>query len=155
MTIPAGTTESIDFKYMKPKAWVYGDIRDETGSLIDLPIHVGLENRTTDGESSAMVINGHYTIPAVIEINGSDSTNYFQMRVDDNMLIPDYLVPDDNESFPLSYGDSLEKNLTAFTTDTLIYGYVTEDGGPPSQSYQFYANSDSFGRTGTMSDQSL
>jgi len=151
---PTGNTSSIDFNYTKPRAWVYGDLTDENGNLFDRQLYIGLENQTTGGESSAMLDNGHYILPAAIEIFGNDSTNYFQLHLDANALIPDYLVPRDNEFFPLSFGDSLEKNLTAYTTDALIYGFVTENGGTPSQSYQFYAGSDTFGYTLTMSDLS-
>ncbi len=154
ITAPAGNTGSIDFTYKKPRAWVYGDLKDENSSILDMQIYIGLENQTAGGESSAMLDNGHYNLPAAIEIFGNDSTNYFQLNLDANALIPDYLVPRDNEPFPLSIGDSLEKNLTAYTTDALIYGNVTENGGAPSQSYLFSAASDTFGYTHTMSDQS-
>ena len=154
ITAPAGNTGSIDFNYTKPRAWVYGDLKDENGNIPDRQIHIGLENQTTGSESSAMLDNGHYNLPAAIEIFGNDSTNYFQLHLDADALIPDYLVPRDNEPFPLSIGDSLEKNLTAYTTDALIYGYVKENGGAPSQSYLFSAVSDTFGYTQTMSGQS-
>jgi hypothetical protein len=55
-------------------------------------------------------------------------------------------------SFPVSFGDSVEKNITIYETNSLIYGYVTEESGPPSQSYQIMANNDVMGYTRSMSD---
>ena len=152
VTAPAGNTGSIDFTYLKPGAWIYGDLRDEEGTLIEINTYMGLQNQSNGNQSSGIMVDGHYNLPAAIEVMGNDSTNYFNLYLDNSSLIPSYLVPQNNQSFPLSIGDSLEINLTAYSTDTLIYGYVTENGGAPSGSYQFYASSDIFGATMSMSD---
>ena len=152
LTAPAGNTGSIDFTYRKAQAYVYGDLLDEEGSLIEINTYAGLNNQTTGAESWGSVDNGHFNLAAPVEVIGEDSTNYFTIYLDNNDLIPDYLIPQNNEPFPVSIGDSLEKNITVYTADTLIYGYVTENGGAPSQAYQFSANSETFGYTQTMSD---
>lgn len=153
-TAPAGNTGSIDFTYIQPDAWVYGDLLDEYGTLINIDTYIGLSNQTNGQETWQSLENGHFNLPAPIEIIENDSTNYFYLYLDNEALIPDYLVPQSNEPFPLSVGDSLERDITVYTADTLIYGYVTENGGNPSQSYQFYAGSDAYGYTQTMSDPS-
>ena len=151
-TAPAGNTGLIDFTFEKAQAWVYGDLLDEEGTLIEINTYIGLSNQTNGSESSGMLVDGHYNLPAAIEVIGGDSTNYFNLNLDNNALIPIYLVPQNNEPFPVSIGDSLQRIITVHTADTLIYGYVTENGSDPSQSYQFMANSDTFGYTQIMSD---
>ncbi|MEJ2054431.1 MAG: T9SS type A sorting domain-containing protein [Calditrichaceae bacterium] len=151
-TAPAGNTGSIDFTFLEPQAWVYGDLRDENGTLIDRDLYAGLENQTGGSETTGLIENGHFNLPAAIQINGTDSTNYFQLHLDSDALVPDYMVPQDNEPFPISFGDSLEKNLTAYTTDAIIYGYVQENGAEPAQAYQFTGGSDMFGYTETVSN---
>ena len=89
--IPAGNTDSLNFYFLLPKAFVYGDLIDQDLNLININGYVGLENRTTDEESQAAVTNGHFVIPAPLTIINGDSTNYFQMRVDEDMIFPDYL----------------------------------------------------------------
>ncbi len=150
--IPAGNTGSLDFYFQLPKAFVYGDLIDQDLNLIDLNGHVGLENRTTNEESAAQVTNGHYVIPAPITIINGDSTNYFQMRVDEDMIFPDYLGPAWGNEFPVSFGDSLNRDLKLYKTDAVIYGYVTEDSNLPSKAYEISANSDMFGYMNLMSD---
>ena len=154
LSIPAGNTGSIDFTFKLPSSYVYGSIFDQDGVLIDRDGNIGLYNETTDGESRSMVSGGHYTLPAEVVIEGSDSTNTFRIRTDDDMLIPDYLQPPDNMPFEIGWGDSLEYNLVAYQTDAIIYGYVTEDSQNPSKMYQFSAWSDSLGQTMAESDPS-
>jgi hypothetical protein len=101
-----------------------------------------------------VVRNGHFTLPALVVIQGSDSTNTFVIRADDQMLIPDYLKPVENQTFEVTWGDSMAYNLVAYQTDSKIYGYITEDGQNPSKKYQFMAGSDSLGSTTTESDPS-
>jgi hypothetical protein len=152
LTAPAGETDSINFYYAMPKAWIYGDLLDQDGMLISKDGYVGLENRTTGYDSHGILDKGHFIVPAVVEIQGNDSTNYFQLRVQDEVLIPDYMIPSHGSDFPVTFGDSVEKNIIAFATDSMIYGYVTENSGPPSKIYEVSANADSFGYTDSKSD---
>ncbi len=154
LSIPAGNTGSLNFTFSLPSSYVYGAIYDQEGVLIERDGYVYLYNETTGGENESVVSNGHYTIPAQVTIQGSDSTNTFQIRTDDNMFIPDYLRPPDNMQFELTWGDSMEYNLVAYQTNARIYGYITENGQNPSKMYQFGAWSDSLGQTMTKSDQS-
>ena len=153
-TFEAGNTGSIDFAYSKPGAYVYGDLRDEEDSPIEITTYIGIQNQTSGNENWGMLVDGHYNLPVTIQINGTDSTNYVNLNLSSDALIPNYLIPQMYEPFALTYGDSLEKNLTVYTTDTLIYGYVTENGSNPSGSYRFYASTETFGSTTTLSDPS-
>jgi hypothetical protein len=149
---PAGNTDSINFYYEVPKAWVYGNLIDQDGVVITRDGFVSLENTTIDQSTDAPLQNGHFNLPAIVQAQGSDSTNYFRLRIQTEVLIPDYMVPNDYHEFPVSIGDSIERNLVAFATDDKIFGFVTENSGSPSKRYLISANSDSFGNTGTMSD---
>ncbi len=153
-SIPAGNTASINFTFKLPSSYVYGSIFDQNGTLINRDGYVNLANQTSGGETESVVTGGHYTIPAQVIIQGSDSTNTFQIRTDDRMLIPDYLQPPDNKQFELTWGDSLEYNLVAYQTNAKIYGYISENGQNPSKLYRFRAWSDSLGQTETESDPS-
>lgn len=150
--IPAGNTDSLNFNYVLPTAYIYGDILNQNNELINVNGYVGLENQTTGAESHAEVTDGHYVIPAPITVYGQDSTNYFQFRVDEEMIFSDYLGPAHQNKFPLSYGDSIRKDLKLFETNAVIYGYVTENSELPSKAYEFHGYSDSLGYMNTMSD---
>jgi len=153
LSIPAGNTGSINFTFILPSSYVHGSIFDQNEALIICDGYISLSNETTGGQTESVVRGGHFTIPAQVVIQGSDSTNTFIIRTDDKMLIPDYLSPADMQ-FELKWGDSLEYNLVAYQTNATIYGYVTEDGENPSKTYQFAAWSELFGQTMTESDPS-
>jgi hypothetical protein len=154
MSIPAGNTGSLDFTFKLPSSYVYGSLYDQNGAIIDRDGWIYLQNQTTGSETESVVRDGHYAVPALVVIQGSDSTNTFIIRTDDQMLIPDYLKPNDNKTFEVTWGDSMAYNLVAYQTDAKIFGYITEDGQNPSKIYQFMAWSDSLGSTLTESDPS-
>ncbi len=154
LSIPAGNTGSINFTFKLPSSYVYGSFYDQNSALIDRDGYVYLSNQTTGSETESVVRNGHFTIPALVVIQGSDSTNTFVIRADDQMLIPDYLKPVENQTFEVTWGDSMEYNLVAYQTNAKIFGYITEDGQNPSKKYQFMAASESLGSTITESDPS-
>jgi len=154
LSLPAGNTGSLDFTFNLPSSYVYGSIFDQNAALIDRDGYIYLSNQSTGVETEAVVRNGHYTIPALVVIQGSDSSNTFIIRTDDQMLIPDYLKPPENQAFEVTWGDSILHNLVAYQTDTKIFGYITEDGQNPSKKYQFMAASDQLGSTLTESDPS-
>ena len=151
MSIPAGNTSSVDFTFILPSSYVYGRMNDQNGALIDRDGWIYLYNQTTGAESESVVRNGYYTVPAQVVIQGSDSTNTFQIRTDDRMFASDYLRPAEKQ-VELAWGDSLEYNLVAYQTNAKIYGYITENGQNPSKKYQFMAMSDQLGSAITESD---
>ena len=151
-TIPAGNTGGFDFHFTLPRAWVYGDLLDQDGILVERTGFIALENQQTDTESEGQIIQGKYNIPAAITPIGDDSTNYFYLRPDDNLIYPDYMSPPQEEPFPVSIGDSIRRDLMIYATNAVIYGYVTEEEGPPSQAYEFSAYSDTFGYMEILSD---
>jgi hypothetical protein len=152
LTIPAGNTGSLDFNFTLPSSYVYGAIYDQNGTLIERDGYITLSNMTTDNQNQSVVKGGYYNLPAQVEIMGNDSMNAFILRPDENMLVPDYLNPPDNHPFNLTWGDSLEHNLTAYQTNATIIGYITENGGSPSKTYKFTAWADSLGSTWSESD---
>jgi hypothetical protein len=149
-----GANGPYNFNFLLPQAYVYGEIKDQNGSSTDINGFIRLENTTTDDGTDGNIQEGTYILPAIIQIQGNDSTNYFRFRADDQGFVPDYLVPEEREDFPLSVGDSLRHDLIAYETDTMIYGFVTKDGGNPDQSYEIHAWSDSLGYTNSESDPS-
>ena len=153
-TIPAGNTGSLDFIFSLPTSYVYGTVYDQEGAVIDRDGYIYMRNQTTGGETESVIKGGHYTIPVQVVIQGSDSTNIFQIGTNDQMFIPDYLRPIEHGDVEVTWGDSMEYNLVAYQTNAKIYGYVTENGQNPSQTYQFGAWSDSLGQTMTESDPS-
>jgi hypothetical protein len=153
LSIPAGNTGSINFTFFLPSSYVNGSIYDQDGTLVDVDGYINLSNEITGGETQSIVSGGHFSIPAQVVIDGSDSTNTFIIRTDDRMFVPDYLQPAENE-FELKWGENLEYNLVAYQTNDIINGYVTENSQTPSKAYQFMAWSDSLGQTRTESDPS-
>jgi len=150
--IPAGNTDSLNFHYALPTAYIYGNFLDQDNVLLNINGYVGLENQTTGAESNGEVTDGHYILPVPVRIIGIDSTNYFDLRVQEEMIFPEYLGPAHQESFPVSYGDSIKRDIKLFATNAVIYGYVTENSELPSKAYEFHAYSDSLGYMNTMSD---
>jgi hypothetical protein len=153
LQVPAAGLSSIDFYYKLPASWIYGDIKDQSGAQVDINGWISWRNTTNEEEGDGQLLDGHFNLPVSVTPQGQDSTNYFYLDLNDESFIPDYLAPQlQQQSFPVSVGDSVEKNIMVYKTNSLIYGYVYEQSGAPSQSYQIMASSDVMGYTRTMSD---
>ena len=156
INLNTGENGPFDFFLERPNTYVYGNILDEHMNVINIYDEVTLVNLNSSQETSGDVVDGSFSIPAVFE--GDDTLNVpFRLDMWGNGLIPDYLAPNSWDNpyyrFYLSLGDSLEKNITVYSTDTVIYVAVLQEGNPPEQSYTFYAQNDSLGITWENSDQ--
>jgi hypothetical protein len=152
LQVPGSGVNNIDFYFILPSAWVYGQLLDQDGLPVSLNGWISCRNNDTNEENQGQIQNGHYSIPVHVSVQGSDSTNYCRLDVNDQIFFPQYLAPQLQDQFPVSMGDSLEKNIVVYATNSFIYGYVYEQSGPPSQSYQFMANSDSIGYSRALSN---
>ncbi len=150
--ITSGDTTGIDFYFQKAKAWVYGQIQDESGVLIPVNDGIALQNFDTNDYSGGPVTDGEFLLP--VAFPDGDTTAQFTIEYYGENLLPDYMIPAQSEPFTVNMGDSLEKNLTAFATDAVIYGYVTENGQPPNSSYKIVSYTDIFGTSISYSDSS-
>jgi hypothetical protein len=135
-------TSGIDFLYTLPTAYVYGTVKDDRDSSLSSEVLVHWQNETLETQGYLFTADTFWFGLQAGEIKVALSGDY---------LIPDYLVPESQE-FMLNDQDSLEKNFTCYRTDASIFGLVTEDGGVPSKSYLFRAESQSIGWTESRSD---
>jgi hypothetical protein len=150
--VPAAGVNDIDFSFALPSSWIYGNILDQAGAQVLMNGWISCRNTTTEQESEGQLQDGHYNLPLTIIPQGQDSTNYFRLDLNGDMFIPNYLAPQTYEDiFPVSSGDSIQKNIVVYATNSIIYVYVTEDAGAPSKSYQISAGSE-IGYTRSMSD---
>jgi hypothetical protein len=153
LQVPATGVDSVDFYFAAPASWIYGEIRNQDEVHVDMDGWINWRNNDNNEEGEGQIQNGYFNLPVSVTPQGQDSTNDFYLDVNDESFYPDYLAPQlYQNSFPVSFGDSVEKNITIYETNSLIYGYVTEESGPPSQSYQIMANNDVMGYTRSMSD---
>ncbi len=155
LNLSLGENGPYDFLLERPDTYVYGKVYDEQMNIVNVHDYVNLVNLNSSQETDTEIIEGSFTIPAVFE--GSDTTDVpFRLDLWGIGLIPNYLIPItwDNPyyRFYLSMGDSVEKNFYVYSTDTVIYVVLTQEGGTPSQSYTFNAQNDSLGRTWSDSD---
>ena len=145
-----GENSPFDFYLELPNTFVYGKVYDEQDNLIPVHDYLNLVNLNSHQESDAEIIDGSYRIPALFD--GSDTTDVpFQLDIWGAGLVPDYMAPntwdDPSYRFNLSVGDSLEKNIYVYSTDTVIYAEVREEGQTPAQNYTLHAYHETFGNT--------
>lgn len=138
------------FNLSLPSAWVYGSVLDETGNLVPTSGWGSLENLHSGQETDFNVVLGQYKVGA--PFTGDDTSNVpFRLNYDDEQLIPDYLMPDTwgnpNYQFNLSLGDSVEKNIYVYSSDTVIYVIGLKDGHPMNGNVRAWAHSDLYGQT--------
>ena len=151
LMVPAAGVNNIDFNFSLGSAWIYGDLVDQLGSPVLINSWIGCTNTTLNERADGEIQNGHYNIPLHIVPQGDDSTNYFRIDIDNSGFAPNYLAPNLQTEFPVSMGDSIENDIVVYTTNSKIYGWITENSGPPSKSYMFFASSINFGNTSTLS----
>ncbi len=152
LQVPASGVSSIDFYYTAAASWIYGDIKNQAGAQVMINSWINWRNNTNGEEAEYQIVDGHFNLPVSVTPQGQDSTNYFYLDINDEIFFPDYLAPQlHDDSFPVSFGDSVERIITVYETNSLIYGYITEQSGPPSQSYQLMATTE-VGYTRAMSD---
>jgi hypothetical protein len=151
--VPSSGVDSIDFYFNSPSAWLYGDLIDQDEEQVLIDGWMSVRNNTLNESNEGQIQSGHYNIPLHIVPQGDNTTNYFRIEMDNQMFMPNYLAPNlYQDEFPISMGDSLQKNIVVYAANSRIYGYIYEQGGPPSQSYMFSSNSETVGSSWANSD---
>ncbi|NOX87720.1 MAG: T9SS type A sorting domain-containing protein [Calditrichaeota bacterium] len=148
--IQNGENSGFDFNLQNPKAWVYGSVLNEDGEVVPVAGWGSLENLNTYQEVEFSPHEGQFKVGA--PFSGDDTVNVpFRLALWSEELIPDYLMPDtwDNPlySFNLSAGDSLEKNIYVYSTDTVIYVIGRMNDQPLSAEFEAWARNAEVGQT--------
>ncbi len=149
VVIHTGENGVFHFLLKNPKAWVYGSLLDDLGNVIPMMAWGSIENIRSGQESEFSMMEGHYQVAAPFA--GDDTSNVlFRLNFWCEDLVPDYMMPDTWEDptyeFALSYGDSLQKNIVTYRTDTVIYVIALKDGHP-MQGARVWANSNVYGQS--------
>jgi len=109
-----GIEPGYDFNYITPNAWVKGTVKDEDGDpLANREIWAGREwgsSTWTDTD-----VNGNYVVGVL--------AGEWMIGVDEEDLIPDYLVPYDHH-VNVTQGDTADLDFLAHSTDAEISGNV-------------------------------
>ena len=148
--IQSGANGPFDFVLNTPSAWVYGSVRDENGKLIPVTGWGSLVNDKNDLSADFMTMNGEYKVGAPFA--QGDTVNVpFHLEYWSDALIPDYMIPatwnNPAYKFQLSAGDSVEKNIIAYSADAVIYVIARKDSQPLSGDFRVNANNDQYGQT--------
>ncbi|MCH8012475.1 MAG: carboxypeptidase regulatory-like domain-containing protein [Candidatus Marinimicrobia bacterium] len=109
-----GHLTGFDFDYIAPNAWIEGVVTDEDGDPLDSVV-VWANQEKGPGTWTETDSTGHYTL-GVLE-------GYWWVGLDNEDLIPDYLVPWDEYPF-VTVGDTVNVDFTAYATDATISGIV-------------------------------
>lgn len=146
----SGTITGIDFAYTLPVDSIYGMVVDQNDNPV-FPAYVWCSPQSGEGEKECDVTDGSY----VIYFSGSE-LGAWNIGVSSDMLAPNYTVPL-SVSFNNSSIHDINYDLVCYTTDTVVYARITEQGGEPSHQYRVDANQDVIeqmaqGISGTGSD---
>ncbi len=149
VVIHSGENGVFRFLLKNPRAWVYGSLQDDLGNVIPMMGWGSIENLHSGQESEFNMMDGHYQVAA--SFAGDDTSNVpFRLNFWCEELVPNYMMPDTWENpmyeFSLSYGDSLEKNIVTYRTDTVIYVIALKDGHP-MQDARAWARNDNYGQS--------
>ncbi len=146
-----GDNPNTDLFFTLPTAFIYGQLLDENQDKITgVEGEVWAQNIDNGGESVVPLEDGEFTLGVSIPIE--DASNAFFLGIDSDDLIPNYMAPFNNNLFDIANGDSIERNIAAFSTNATIYGYITLDGQGSGLLHQINAHTDTLGYTETMSD---
>ena len=134
--IVSGVVDSVNFSYELPADSIFGEVRDQDDSLLVLNLSMWCSPRFSGPSyKNYESTDGKYKI-----LFGSSELGRWDLGLDSDNLVPDYLVPNGFE-FNNQTQHSIEHNFTCQKTDTAIYGRVTESGGLPTHSYRIRAES--------------
>jgi hypothetical protein len=152
LTVQAGVNSGFDLFLALPNAFLYGDLLDENGVIIDVNGY-GDVIRLNDGqENEFMIDQGHFTGP--VDIPGNERSGQFFLRIGGEGLNPEYLSPsqENQDTVLVSKGDSTQNDIKVYKADNKIYAKITKEGGLPGESFKFFAYSSSFGANESFSD---
>ncbi|RKZ31330.1 hypothetical protein DRQ33_07150 [bacterium] len=143
-----GDTSGIDFTYNVSTACVYGDVKDIDDNPIIRDVHIYLVDQSSGERTETVTSGGSYIFTDV-------EPGEYKIDVTTADLIPDYLTQlywdDPYFHFTLAAGDSIRKDLTCYPSDTTITGYITMDGGIPTEGFYIFAFNTVMGFTKSLS----
>ena len=146
-----GENGNVDLFFSRPNSFIYGQLMDESGEkLTSVEGEVWAQNIDNGSESVSSLLDGEFNIGVSVEADAA--YNDFFIGVDSEDLMPDYLIPFNNNFFQISHGDSLVRDITVFSANASIHGYISIDGVGTGLMHQIDANSDSIGYTQSYSD---
>ncbi len=131
-----GDVSGVDFLIKNPDGIVKGSFFDDLGNLItDRVIGLNIEEVQTFQDVAYYEFDGG-------EYGFGLAIGDYRINVDDNGLIPDYMVPNSWENPDLEFsivgGDTIVRDITFFRGDTVIYAMVYVNGAPANQPGQFF-----------------
>ncbi len=124
----SGEITGIDFDYTLPADSVYGYVMDEADNLIEMA-YVFCSPQGGGPEKNYDVTDGSYTI-----YFGPSELGLWWLGVSADMLAPNYMAPQ-NVAIDNSVTHSINQDLVCYTTDTVVYARITEEGGAPTHEY--------------------
>jgi hypothetical protein len=134
----SGIITNIDFDYTAPTDSLYGQIKDENGTVITIPARVYCNPMFSGaGNKDVQSVDGNYCI-----YFGSSEHGLWYAGVSQDNLVPTYVVPD-GFGFDNDTSSSIYHDFVCYTADTVLFARVTENGATPSHQYMLYAQSDS------------
>jgi hypothetical protein len=126
----SGVVDDVNFTYMAPADSMYGLIKDQRDSLITAHVYIHCSPEFSGpSQKDAETTDGTYRI-----YFGSSEYGRWNAGLDPANLVPDHLCPS-NFEFDNSVTHSFRYDFTCYTTDTVIYARVTEQGHDPVHSY--------------------
>ena len=145
-----GDTSGVDFFYIPEIGSVFGDILDISGTPITDSVHIYLVDQSSGTRTEQLATGGSYNFEDV-------QPGEYKIDVTTADLIPEYMTElywdDPYFHFTLEAGDSIQKNLTCYPTDTSIIGHIYMDGAP-AESLYLYTFNETMGFSKAMSDAS-
>jgi len=138
----SGVIDSINFAFMAPSDSIYGEIRDQDGALLTIPIYVHCYSNSggSDGKD-VQAINGSYAI-----YFAPTEFGIWNIGLSGENIIPDYLIPMDYQ-FDNTVNHTQRHDFICQAADTVIYARITEQGNYPSHQYMVFAQSNALQAT--------
>jgi hypothetical protein len=143
MRTVSGIIDGVNFAYSAPTDSLYGQIKDQNGTLIIRPIYVYCYPNNGGNGREVQSLNGTYKF-----YFGPSQYGQWNIGVNPSDVIPDYLYPN-NFNFDNTIIHSLQHDLVCYTSNAVIYARVTENGNNPSHEYMVQAQSNNL-QCGTM-----
>ncbi|MCP4413077.1 MAG: hypothetical protein GY808_11010, partial [Gammaproteobacteria bacterium] len=151
VSIHAGANSGFNFHFDLPSSYVYGRLIDDQGIDVILNDHAMLTNTNSNGHFDSEIIDGHFLIPIAFE--PGKNSGQFRLYIWGEFLPPNYMVPqfwnNDDYTFTINEGDSIEKNIILQRTDEEIYVQILLDGEAPEMAFEVQAYDDQ-GQTYTI-----
>ncbi|NMC44422.1 MAG: T9SS type A sorting domain-containing protein [candidate division Zixibacteria bacterium] len=131
--IASGHITGADFVYAAPVDSIYGTVHDQFGNPI-YPAYVWCSPQSGSGEKEYQVADGSF----VIYFSAAELGPWY-LGVSSDMLKPNFTVPW-SYSFDNTDTHDIYHELICFSTDTVVYARITEQGGEPTHQYRVQAD---------------